>query len=67
MAARDMMKRENVLSLPAVQTLFNKFFRRGHKFFRDRLPDWIVHPDAQKRLFGMALPFVPMTFQVIES
>src|SRR5579863_8877984 len=27
MAARKMMERENVLSLSAVQTLFNKFFR----------------------------------------
>lgn len=52
MAARKMMERENVLSLPAVQTLFNKFFRRGHKLFRDRMADWIVHPDAKKRLFG---------------
>src|ERR1700686_831376 len=31
MAARKMMERENVLSLPAVQTLFNKFFRKGHR------------------------------------
>jgi hypothetical protein len=53
MAARKMMERENVLSLPAVQTLFNKFFRRGHKFFRDLLVSWIVHSDAKKRLFGI--------------
>jgi len=53
MAARKMMERENVLSLATVQTLFNKFFRPGRRFFRDRLPDWIVHPDAKKRLFGI--------------
>lgn len=53
MAARKMMERENVLSLPAVQTLFNKFFRRGHKLFRDRIADWVVHPDARKRVFGI--------------
>ena len=53
MAARKMMERENVLSLHAVQTLFNKFFRRGHKLFRDRMADWIVHSDAKKRLFGI--------------
>jgi len=47
------MERENVLSLPAVQTLFNKFFRRGHRLFRDRMADWVVHPDAKKRLFGI--------------
>ncbi len=53
MAARKMMERENVLSLPAVQTLFNKFFRKGHRLFRDRMADWIVHPGAKKRLFGI--------------
>jgi hypothetical protein len=53
MAARKMMERENVLSPPAVQTLFNKFFRRGRRFFRDQMADWIVHSDAKKRLFGI--------------
>jgi hypothetical protein len=33
MAARQMMERENVLTLAAIQTLFNKFFRNGQKFF----------------------------------
>ena len=53
MAARRMMERENVLSLPAVQTLFNKFFRPGQKFFRDLLASWIVHADADRRLFSI--------------
>jgi len=53
MAARKMMERENVLSLSMIQNLFNKFFRRGQKFFRDRLPDWIIHPTAKKRMFGI--------------
>src|SRR5207253_9147395 len=53
MAARKLMERENVLSLLAVQKLFNKFFRNGHKFFHDQLADWIVHPDAKKRIFGI--------------
>lgn len=47
------MERENVLSLPTVQTLFNKFFRRGHKFFRDQMAGWIVHPEARPRIFGI--------------
>ena len=47
------MERENVLSLPAVQSLFNKFFRKGHRFFRDQTADWIVHPESKKRLFGI--------------
>lgn len=53
MAARKMMERENVLSLATVQTLFNKFFRKGHRLFRDRIAGWLVHPDAKKRLLGI--------------
>ncbi len=54
MAARKMMERENVINLSAIQTLFNKFFRRGHKFFRDLLDAWISRPDAKIRLFGVS-------------
>lgn len=54
MAARKMMERENVISLSAVQTLFNKFFRTGHKFFRDQFDAWMSRPDAKIRLFGVA-------------
>ena len=62
MAARKMMERENVLSLATIQTLFNKFFRRGQRFFRDLLPTWIVHPDARRRLFGITgARFVALT------
>jgi hypothetical protein len=53
MATRKMMERENVLSLATIQTLFNKFFRKGQKFFRDLLPNWIGHPDARRRIFGI--------------
>lgn len=52
MAARKMMERENVISLPTIQTLFNKFFQKGHRFFRDQLDAWMSHPDAKIRLFG---------------
>ncbi len=54
MAARKMMERENVISLSAIQTLFNKFFRRGHRFFRDLLDDWISRPNSRIRLFGVS-------------
>src|SRR5438876_5759642 len=54
MAARKMMERENVLSLSAIQTLFNKFFRTGQKLFRDVLPAWIVHPQSRRYLFGIS-------------
>jgi len=53
MAARKMMERENVLSLEAIQRLFNGFFRPGEKLFGDRIAVWIVHPSANKRLFGV--------------
>lgn len=53
MAARRMMDRENVLKLATIQNLFNKFFRKGHRFFGDVLDAWIMHPDATKRLFGI--------------
>jgi hypothetical protein len=54
MAARKMMERENVISLKAVQDLFNKFFRKGQKFFRDQLDAWMSRPDAKIRLFGIS-------------
>lgn len=54
MAARKMMERENVISLSAIQTLFNKFLRKGHKFFRDPLDAWISRPDSKIRLFGVS-------------
>jgi hypothetical protein len=54
MAARRMMERENVISLPAIQTLFNKFFRKGHKFFHDLLDAWISRADSKIRLFGIS-------------
>jgi hypothetical protein len=54
MAARKMMERENVIKFSAIQTLFNKFFRKGHKFFRDLLDDWISRPDAMFRTLGIA-------------
>jgi len=54
MAARKMMERENILSLKAAQDLFNKFFRDGHKFFRDQFDTWMSRPDAKIRLFGVS-------------
>ena len=54
MAAREMMEKESVLSLGAIQDLFNKFFRDKHRLFGDVLHEWITHPDAKPRLFGFA-------------
>ena len=47
------MERENVLSLDTIQKLFNKFFPKGRRFFRDLLPNWIAHPDSRRRVFGI--------------
>ncbi|MHC5541360.1 hypothetical protein ACYOEI_24325 [Singulisphaera rosea] len=53
MAARKMMERETVISLPPVQTLFNRFFRKGQRFFRGLLENWMSRPVAKVRLFGI--------------
>jgi hypothetical protein len=53
MAARKLMERETVLSLAAIQSLFNKFCRPGQRFFRDLLPAWIVHASARRLVFGI--------------
>jgi hypothetical protein len=53
MAARRMMDRESVLKLVTIQHLFNKFFPNGRRLFGDVLENWIIHPDAKKRLFGI--------------
>ena len=52
MAARELIERENVLSLGTIQTLFNKFFAVGNRFFGDVLDLWMQDSDAEKRLFG---------------
>ena len=54
MAAREMMEKESVLSLRAIQDLFNKFFRDRHRLFGDVVHGWVTHPDAKPRLFGIA-------------
>lgn len=54
MAARKMMERENVTSLSAIQSLFNKFFRDKQKFFQDLLDVWMSDQDAKIRLFGIS-------------
>lgn len=54
MAARKMMERENVLSLGAIQNLFNKFFREDQRFFKSPVLDtWIRHANARFRVFGI--------------
>ena len=53
MAAREMMAKENVLSLEEIQSLFKRFLRPQHRFFQDVLEAWITHPNAMRRVFGI--------------
>ena len=53
MAARKLMERENVLSLEQIKRLFNRFFRKGNKFFHDVLHEWISHSARSNRLFAV--------------
>jgi hypothetical protein len=55
MAAKELMEDENVLSLEKIRTLFNHFFRKGHKVVsKETIEDWIVHPDARYRMFKIS-------------
>ena len=52
MAAKELMEDENVLSLEKIRSLFNHFFRKGHKIVsKETLEDWILHPDSRYRMF----------------
>jgi hypothetical protein len=54
MAARELVEKENVLSLEKIRDLFNQFFRPGHKLLNpDTIGDWIVNPAARSRFFGL--------------
>ncbi|MBM4011351.1 MAG: hypothetical protein FJ286_08220 [Planctomycetes bacterium] len=54
MAARTMVDSTSFLSLESIRKSFNPFFRKSHKLFGDTLTDWIQHPAAKIRLFGMS-------------
>ena len=54
MAARELMAKENVLSLETIQALFKRFLRPHHRFFQDVLDPWIMHANAKRRVFGIA-------------
>ena len=43
-AAQELL-RSDLLRSATIQTLVNKFFRKGHRFFQDCLDDWISRPD----------------------
>ena len=56
MAARALVDSTNFLSLETIQKSFNPFFRKGQRFFGDKLDGWIKHPKSKIRLFGVSTP-----------
>lgn len=54
MVARDLIEKENVLSLKKIRELFSQFFRDGHKILNmDMIETLILHRDAKSRMFGI--------------
>lgn len=53
-AARDLVEKQSVLSIEEIKNLFNQFFPEGRKLFTAAtIGDWITHPDAKTRMFGI--------------
>lgn len=63
MAIRDLMERDNVLSLGKVRKLFNPFLADDSKFFTGVVEGWISRRGANARIFGLT----SATFQSIAS
>jgi hypothetical protein len=56
MVARDLIEKDNVLSILKIKDLFNHFFRAGGKLFHENgasIDRWILHRDSKFRLFGI--------------
>lgn len=65
MAARELIEKENVLSLDKIRDLFNHFFRKTHRILHlQTIETLITHREAKSRMFGItatayrALPLV---------
>ncbi len=55
MAARELIEKENVLSLEKVRKLFGQFYLKKKKpISLSTLDPWIQHSDAKVRLFGIS-------------
>jgi hypothetical protein len=55
MIARDLIEKDNVLSIIKIKGLFNVFFRTSHKLFTEGgtpLDRWIMMQQSRQRLFG---------------
>lgn len=55
MAARELIERENVLSVEQIKSLFNHFFRRSTKIMNpSTIEPWILHVHSKQRLWGIS-------------
>lgn len=55
MAAREIIEKENVLSIKQIKDLLNIFCREGNKLLvQETIEPWILHDDACIRHFGMS-------------
>jgi hypothetical protein len=54
MAARELIEKENVLSLDKIRDLFNHFFRKTHRILHlATIETLITHREAKSRMFGI--------------
>ena len=56
MVARDIIQKDNVLSISKIKDLFNQFFKPNEKLFSSNATSvdrWILHRDNKFRLFGI--------------
>ena len=59
MVARDVIEKDNVLSINKIQELLNQFFRDNRKIVKANslnFENWLLHADSQYRLFGVYKP-----------
>ena len=56
MIARDLIEKDNVLSIQKIKDLFNHFFQPNEKLFiasTNPIERWILHGDSKVRMFGI--------------
>ena len=54
MMSRQIMERDNMLSIETIRDHFNPFLRDGHKLFTDVIDSWIMRAGASRRQFGIS-------------
>lgn len=55
MAARELIEKENVLSIEKIKSLMNQFCRGNHKLLTEsNLESWLIRRNSKQRLFGIS-------------